>query len=241
MVETGSARAVMGNHEFNAIAWSLGHRPKNEKNRKQHEAFLAEVGDGTVEQQKWMKWFMELPVWIEEDDFRVVHACWSPVHAAALKPYLLDDRRLSADAIGAGAHTGGLLYQPLETLLKGPEVALPLGQTFRDHSGNERHEIRTQWWNPGLRTYRDAYIGPDVFGLPNDPIIEPADVPEPDRPTFIGHYWLAANAPLQPRTPRVACVDYSVANGGPLVAYRFDGEQKLTPDNFVALLSRPKP
>ena len=32
----------------------------------------------------------------------------------------------------------------------------------------------------------------------------------------------------------MAWVDYSVANQGPLVAYRFDGEQKLTSDKFVA-------
>ena len=52
MVEAGSARVVMGNHEFNGIAWAFGHRPRNEKNRKQHEAFLAEVGEGTKGHRK---------------------------------------------------------------------------------------------------------------------------------------------------------------------------------------------
>jgi hypothetical protein len=33
----------------------------------------------------------------------------------------------------------------------------------------------------------------------------------------------------------VACVDYSVANRGPLVAYRFDGEPELSADKFVAV------
>src|SRR3954464_15205785 len=57
MVESGSALAVMGNHELNAIAWSLPDpavpgdflRPHfssmyGAKNRDQHAAFLAEVG-----------------------------------------------------------------------------------------------------------------------------------------------------------------------------------------------------
>jgi hypothetical protein len=31
------------------------------------------------------------------------------------------------------------------------------------------------------------------------------------------------------------CADYSAGYGGPLVAYRFDGEQILNPDKFVAV------
>jgi hypothetical protein len=66
IVEAGVARAVMGNHELNAIAWALGHRLRSEKNRKQHEAFFAEVGEGTKEHRKWVKWLLELPVWMQE-------------------------------------------------------------------------------------------------------------------------------------------------------------------------------
>jgi hypothetical protein len=47
MVETGAAQAVMGNHEFNAIAWhapdgvSGGYlRKHTDKNRAQHRAFF---------------------------------------------------------------------------------------------------------------------------------------------------------------------------------------------------------
>jgi hypothetical protein len=48
---------------------------------------------------------------------------------------------------------------------------------------------------------------------------------------FFGHYWLTGTPLLQ--TPRAACVDYSVGKGGPLVAYRFDGEPELAADHFV--------
>jgi hypothetical protein len=61
MVEKGAALAVMGNHEFNAIAWHtpdvrhLGEylRPHQspqwgDKNRKQHAYFLAEVVNMTL-------------------------------------------------------------------------------------------------------------------------------------------------------------------------------------------------
>src|SRR5258708_2971814 len=74
MVERNSAWVTMGNHELNAIAWAYGCRERNEKNRKQHERFLADVVEGSPEHCYWVDWFLELPVWIEEPAFRVVHA-----------------------------------------------------------------------------------------------------------------------------------------------------------------------
>ena len=53
---------------------------------------------------------------------------------------------------------------------------------------------------------------------------------------FFGHYWLdPGRANKRPFASNVACLDYSAGSGGPLVAYRFDGEQILNPDKFVAV------
>jgi hypothetical protein len=72
--------------------------------------------------------------------------------------------------------------------------------------------------------------------MPDLPIPTAETIPEPDRPTFIGHYWLDPKEGLAPRTSMVACVDYSVAKqDGLLVAYRFDGEPELTAQKFVAV------
>jgi hypothetical protein len=45
-----------------------------------------------------------------------------------------------------------------------------------------------------------------------------------EKTVFFGHYWLEG-AP-SPFRHNVCCLDYSVAKGGQLVAYRFDGEEK---------------
>ena len=45
------------------------------------------------------------------------------------------------------------------------------------------------------------------------------------KPLFIGHYWLTGTPRLL--SDSVACLDYSVAKGGKLVAYRWDGESTL--------------
>ena len=58
----------------------------------------------------------------------------------------------------------------------------------------------------------------------------PADA----KPVFVGHYWLSATRP-DLLAENVACLDYSVAKGGFLCAYRWDGEQKLTDGKFVWL------
>jgi hypothetical protein len=247
MIDAGSARATMGNHELNAIAWAtpdpdnIGHhlRPrhgdKGEKNRRQHEAFLAEVGADSPEHRSWVQWFLDLPLWIEEPGFRVVHACWSPKHVQVLRPHLRSGNRLTPELVERASRKGNDLYDAIDVLLKGVEVALPDGHTFADKDGHVRGEIRTQWWNPDLTTYRTAYIGPAGVEIPDVPIAAHDRLPEPDRPTFIGHYWFDPKGPIAPASRRVACVDYSVAKRGPLAAYRFDGEPELSAEKFVAV------
>lgn len=247
MVEAGSGRAVMGNHEYNAIAWATPHPVETGtylrsrdgasglKNRRQHEAFLAEVGLDSADHQRWVAWFLKLPLWIEEPEFRVVHACWSPHHVDHLRPLLRDGERLSLELVEAATCRGSPDYLAVETLVKGPEVELPDGHSFTDKDGHRRTAIRTRWWDPTLSTYRAAYIGPPGAEIPELPLPGSERRAEPDRPTFIGHYWLDPLGPIAPVTNRVACVDFSVARGGPLAAYRYDGETELCADRFVTL------
>ncbi|MBU44926.1 MAG: hypothetical protein CMN76_17025 [Spirochaetaceae bacterium] len=49
-------------------------------------------------------------------------------------------------------------------------------------------------------------------------------------PVFFGHYWNRGKAELE--AENVCCLDYSAGKGGPLMAYRWDGERALTEKNF---------
>ena len=62
----------------------------------------------------------------------------------------------------------------------------------------------------------------------------PADGP----PVFVRHYWLSAATPA-PLAANVACLDYSVAKGGFLCAYRWDGERTLDSAKFVTAAPDP--
>lgn len=90
MAEAGTARAVMGNHEFNAIAYATPDaeggflRPRTEKNRYQHRAFLKQIGDGSEAHADAVAWFVTLPLWLDLDGLRVVHACWHAPSQQAL-------------------------------------------------------------------------------------------------------------------------------------------------------------
>lgn len=242
MVETGAAHCIMGNHEFNAIAWAtedldlpgeflrLHGKPGN---RAMHRAFLEEV-EGTPRHAEIIAWFKTLPLWLDLGDVRVVHACWHEEAMAVLRPVLGPNHTLTDEAILLGSRADHPVFEAIEVVCKGPEVALPAGITFKDEGGKVRHDVRVRWWLPKVRSYREAAIGPpaDLARIP--------DVALPEEwkghrycgpPVLFGHYWFTGAPKVI--SPQFACVDYSVANGGPLVAYRFDGEKGLSTEKMT--------
>lgn len=245
MVEGGFAQVVMGNHEFNAIGWltrdargpATHLRPHDEKNRRQHAAFLSEVGENSSVHREWIDWFWTLPLWLEHRAFRVVHACWSPRHLSHLTSLVGDGNRLTPELLRLASDKSHLAHEAIETVLKGVEINLPAGSSFRDKDGHVRHTIRTRWWDPTLTSYRAAYTGPPGVDIPETALPHYLQTPPSDRPVFIGHDWMSPDGPYEPLSTNVACIDYSVARGGPLVAYRFEGEITLTADHFVAVRS----
>lgn len=242
MVDAGSAMAIMGNHEFNAIAWATRdpasprgylRRHARKGNRKQHKAFLAEV-EGTRRHAETVKWFKTLPLWLDLGGIRVVHACWHDEYMGALLPLMGPGRTLTDDLIVSSSRERHPTFLAVEALCKGLEVDLPHGVAFHDKDGKKRTKTRIRWWRGALSTYREAALAPPdvVSRIPNTPI--PADrrvKRYSGPPVFFGHYWLRGNpAPL---ARNVACVDYSAGAGGDLVAYRWEGEPALGRTHFV--------
>ena len=256
MLAEKTALAIMGNHEFNAIAWHTLHpngsgeylRPHGgtvgRKNRKQHEQFLAEVEHNPALHADIIGWFKTLPLWLDLPGIRVVHACWHQRFMTWLsrKPvprYLLPDKLLGwatreprSEATKDTPRPS--VFKAAEALTKGIEIPLPKGYSFRDKDGFERHRVRVRWWDREADTYRRSAIVPDHLRdqLPDLAIPEHARILVPtDKPIFFGHYWLTGTPTLLGAS--VACLDYSAGNGGPLVAYRWDGEANLSETRFV--------
>jgi hypothetical protein len=245
MVQRGNALIAAGNHEFNAIAFATrlpngeGYcRPHTDKNRKQHREYLYQIGWNSDLHRQHLEWFRTLPLAVEVDGLRVVHACWDDASLDALESYLADDGGFSPNLIHAAANRGSESWQAIEHLLKGPEVPLPRPYEFP--AGVPRHEARLQWWRPEATRLDEAVWIPggatEPDGSPyvltdDSPFVSPVEPYRSLTPVIVGHYWFRGEP--KPCSAKVACVDYSAAKGGPLVAYRWSGETELLAENFT--------
>ena len=96
MIDSGSAQAVMGNHEYNAICYhtkdSEGNylRKHNVKHTKQHQSFLDEFKEGSDDLIEVLDWFKTLPLFLEFEGARVIHACWDQSMINQIKKVLTD-------------------------------------------------------------------------------------------------------------------------------------------------------
>ena len=242
MVEEDAALAVMGNHELNAIAYQTedlcnpGERLRRNtpKNNKQHAQTLSQLDD--VELRSYLDWFRQLPLFLDLDGLRAVHACWDRDAAQQASAGLIEHGGVTDDFMRSACREGEPLFDPIETLLKGKESPLPNGLSFADKDGHVRTKTRVRWYlSPEGHTYRTYAMTNQVdcdFKLETDVYSDAAPYPPDDKPVFVGHYWLSARRP-ELLAVNVACLDYSVAKDGFLCAYRWDGEHKLTNDNFV--------
>lgn len=241
-VEDGHGHAVMGNHEFNAIAFHKRRpdgrgffRPRNDKNQKQHQATLNQLS--SLEMREAINWFKTLPVAIEFEEFRVVHASWQPDDIETIDSALEQHGHFSTDFLTVACESGTPLFQAVENVLKGPEIQLPEGVEFSDKDGHARSSTRVRWYaDPTAMTLQEYSIGAGD-GLPEEEISDEMRsgikaYSKTRRPVFFGHYWLQGDpAPL---APNVACVDYSVAKEGKLCAYQWhSGDTRINQDRFV--------
>lgn len=245
MIDHGQALAVMGNHEYNALAFATVDarepsqylRKHNQKNLSQHQAFLDEVGFGSELHEFWLNRFYELPLWLELDGACFVHACWDSEAMATLKPYLTEDNRLTSLGLQKTSEEGTAPFLALERVLKGVEAALPQGIHLVDKEGHQRKNVRVQWWQSELSFQPIHQIAraskEDLIHIPEDTLSgKIAFNLAHDKPIFVGHYWLNGTPELL--SHQVVCVDYSAAKDGHLTAYQFDTDQpSLSVQNFV--------
>ncbi len=240
MVESGDALAIMGNHEYNAICYHTPNgkggwlREHSEDKNRQVTATLRAFEGRENEWADWLEWMKRLPMFLDLGALRCVHACWDGHRINRLMGRSLTDQ----DFLHASTTKLTPEHRAIENILKGPEIPASDGNLFRDKEGTYRHTIRTRWWEirEGL-TISDLVMPPgsiadsikvDSWLLNRLPKYEPGEPP-----VFFGHYWLPADAPKAPLAPNIACLDFSGGLEGPLVAYRWDGEQTLRSENFV--------
>ena len=128
MTDAGSAYALLGNHEYNAIGFHLQDpdngaflRPHTERNIKRHKAFLEEAAEKPIEAQDALKWFQGLPIALEVGNGLFVHACWEHDYISQSKALLGQDMIMNDHFLYSSFKEGHETYEIVDTLLKGPE------------------------------------------------------------------------------------------------------------------------
>jgi hypothetical protein len=255
MTDTHQAQVLMGNHEFNALCYHTKDphhnylRPHIEKNINQHKEVLTEIRQkGENLWQTYLEWFRRMPLFLETDGFRVVHACWDQWSVDFIRNANIRDAkgRLTNRFLEEASKKGTDTFNAVENLIKGKEIYLPKDHPgFYDKDGHLRKKARVRWWmTPGERRIAGTYDRVTrtdkenlarLAGIKIPPGIlkelQEETNPTNRTPVFFGHYWFTGTP--QALTHNAACLDYSVARGGHLACYRWDGEQTLRESKFV--------
>ena len=176
---TGEHLCLLGNHEMNLIEWRRGRTGPKSSNRPT----IAAVEANPTEWGPVLDFFESLPVAVELEDLRVIHAVWHRRAVEAVRGKLgMPSVQHPVSAIWSeavalhAAYEGGRLRpglsqadfedqtdSALAVLVKGYESRVQ--DEFRDNDGALRDRVRTEWWKP-----------------------EYTEVPT-DKRTVFGHYW----------------------------------------------------
>ena len=236
LVDAGRAQAIMGNHELNAIHFhtidpetGLPLRSHDHDHIRQHRSFLSEYPPGRIQTKDVIGWMKGLPLFMEDAEFRAVHAAWIQPAVDDLMRYT-SAGVLSHDQLVRAGRKGDAFNDLAESVTRGPEVRLPEPYSFVDKGGKVRRHVRVKWWATDHRSWRQIAMSvPSASQLPDEP--PPDDLltflyPAEDKPVFFGHYWLTGDPVLQGMN--ALCLDYSAGTDGPLVTYsHVSGSRKL--------------
>ena len=154
MQEAGAALAIMGNHEFNHLAYDTPDpdkpgeylRPHSKGKNKQAQETIREFEKSPDDKRPILDWMKTLPLWLNLPGLRVVHAFWSPQAQEILKPHLAADNSIDWNSFSEVAKAKSEVGNARSHLLSGPEHPLPDGISFADAEGITRKDVRLKWW-----------------------------------------------------------------------------------------------
>lgn len=237
MVDNHHAMAILGNHEINSIISFT----KNKQDVFLHNDVyeLKTLNDYRDTPEEWadtIKWLRTLPLYLDLNDIRIVHACWSDDAIAYIHDNL-PPGKMKKDVIRALVkNQEEKLSQNIWLLLKGPNFKMPGDMKVKNNKGVSPRTFRMRWWEePTGKTFEEISFE-SKYQFPHytiPPQITPNFQPYPvDAPiVFFGHYC-RSNGPYIIRH-NLCCLDTCINGSKSLLGYRWNGEKQLSETNLV--------
>jgi len=241
MVESGSAFAVLGNHELYAMLYYLKDaegkyfKKRIQKYQLQLNQTLAEFATNKAEFKNYLKWFRTLPLFLDLGSIRVVHACWNDKNIELLEQRLTP-QNITKTALREIAMNNSPFAQSFWETVKGIDFQLPRNLLIFDDDGRAHRSFRMKWWeNPEGKTFKDIAFESrfefPAYTIPKEIVDFRSPYSETNPIVFFGHYSLVEASGIL--ADNVCCVDSGVSRTGKLLAYRWNGEKKLQNENLV--------
>lgn len=248
MVSAGHAHIVMGNHEYNFLCYvtegkeGSGQSFLREHNRRHHRILaetLEQLANYPEEEKHFLEWITRMPLYLEFENFRAVHACWHQKLIDRFEATYPAETHVIDDAfLHRSSKRGTFEWALMDRLLRGTHLPLPNGEVMVSKDGFERRFFRTKFWMEEPEYYGDVVFQPDPLPehvarmkLADHDFEDLLYYGEHEKMLFIGHYWREGIP--SPIRPNIACLDYSAVKYGKLVAYRLDDEETIQADKFV--------
>ncbi|QZT36702.1 metallophosphoesterase [Halosquirtibacter xylanolyticus] len=243
MCEGGHAYAVLGNHEFSLMIWhSFKGKDLMKPNLVKKAGRLCKSTRLAFKEQElslkeYVKWLRSLPLFLEFDGFRVVHASWSE-KAVGIISSLRGDQSWRKSEIREMVLDNGAMMNAVSLLVHGPIMTMPKDIKVYCSRGLNRKVFRLKWWcTPLPDTFREIcfegrYTLPE-YTIPKE-IMPSVEVYSPSAPAvFCGHYCRADGAQLL--SHNIVCVDSCISHSNMLSAYKHSIRASITRDNFVTV------
>ena len=242
MVENGNALAVIGNHEIYTIIYYLKESDGSPLIKSPGKNFLSlykTINQFSAYSEEWKshrRWMIDLPLYLDLGNIRVVHACWS-------------DRAIeivnNAEAEGISRKKilrkvykkpKSELSKSVITLTKGIDFRVPHDLKVINNKGVAPRSFRMRWWEDPLGKTFEELSFENKFQLPHYEMpkqIIPNNLgySEKEPIVFFGHYC-RQNGPYIVK-PNLCCVDSCVAGTKMLTAYQWHGEKTLDFNNLI--------
>lgn len=242
MVENGNALAILGNHEINAIIADIKDKDGNPLVNPPLKNFISVLktfnafSDKKKEWKSHRNWLRTLPLFLELDGMRVIHACWADHAITYLRQNIPEGKIKKKVFQKIYKKPDSELARNIWLVTKGLQYKMPGDLRIVNNKGVAPRSFRIRWWeNPAGKTFEELSFE-SKYKLPSYSVPEQI-LPEcfpypPDAPiVFFGHYC-RLNGPHIIK-PNICCVDPCITNSHTLMAYRWNGEKELIDENLI--------